>query len=295
MRPIITGNIVAIIDADMLRYSCGFSIEKRDKETDILYVEPVKHAYYNINSIIKKVLKRCETGNYRCILTKPGDKTNFRFDIYKYYKENRVSCASECGDPHPYNCNEKYGHALTGHKPIYFKECHDFIVKRWKAEETQGQEADDAITMIHIALNPFGFEEKVVNSIICSLDKDFNTVPGWHYNWKRDEFWFVSEVQAKRNFYLQLLTGDTSDNIPRVQKGWLKAKTEKKLNEAKDEIQMLDITKEAVYDVFKKSGVLDINTKVDEFILRNGRLCYLRTKENELWVPPTQDEILLTK
>jgi hypothetical protein len=41
-------------------------------------------------------------------------------------------------------------------------------------------------------------------------------IPGWHYNWHTDHAYEVSDEQAWRNFYFQLLIGDSTDNISGV-------------------------------------------------------------------------------
>ena len=51
---------------------------------------------------------------------------------------------------------------------------------------------------------------------IATLDKDLDGVPGWHYVWKgkREGVFYVTETEADRFFYTQMLTGDATDNIP---------------------------------------------------------------------------------
>ncbi len=44
-------------------------------------------------------------------------------------------------------------------------------------------------------------------------DMAMRQVPGKHYNFVKKEFYEVDEETGLRNFYTQLLTGDTSDNI----------------------------------------------------------------------------------
>lgn len=48
---------------------------------------------------------------------------------------------------------------------------------------------------------------------IVSIDKDMLTIPGWHYNFVKDEFTYITPLQALSLFYTQLLTGDAADNI----------------------------------------------------------------------------------
>ena len=50
-------------------------------------------------------------------------------------------------------------------------------------------------------------------SIIVSIDKDFDQVPGWHYNFVKGEKYYVDDDQGFYNFCAQLLTGDRADNI----------------------------------------------------------------------------------
>ena len=55
-------------------------------------------------------------------------------------------------------------------------------------------------------------------SIICSVDKDLHQIAGLHYNWVKEEYREVSEHEALKYFYTQLLTGDSADNIKGVWK-----------------------------------------------------------------------------
>jgi len=50
-------------------------------------------------------------------------------------------------------------------------------------------------------------------TMIVTIDKDLDMVPGYHYNWLKQERYFVTEEEGMRNFYIQVLTGDGVDNI----------------------------------------------------------------------------------
>lgn len=55
--------------------------------------------------------------------------------------------------------------------------------------------------------------------IAVTIDKDLRSVPGWHWNPDKElEPVLVSEEEADRNFHIQWLTGDTTDNIPGIWK-----------------------------------------------------------------------------
>ena len=50
--------------------------------------------------------------------------------------------------------------------------------------------------------------------IVCSIDKDLKCIPGKHYNFNSDKLEVVSEEDAMRFYYEQLLSGDQVDHIP---------------------------------------------------------------------------------
>ena len=56
-------------------------------------------------------------------------------------------------------------------------------------------------------------------TVCCSRDKDLDGFPGWHYSWasggqKEKPLHMVTPTQAHHWFFTQLLTGDSTDNIP---------------------------------------------------------------------------------
>ena len=50
-------------------------------------------------------------------------------------------------------------------------------------------------------------------SIIASVDKDLNQIPGWHI-WMGREPTLISNAEAERFTYQQYLQGDSTDGIP---------------------------------------------------------------------------------
>lgn len=249
----------AIIDADVLVYSCGFAVQTFDKATDILHVEPISHAFYNVNSQIRRILKKTETEDYSAFITGSG---NFRYEIDPQYKANRA----------------------TAVKPFYHQEIREFLQSRWNAVQVIGQEADDAMSILQCRLNPFGFDPDIKNSIICTIDKDLNNTPGWHYNFRKDEIYFVSELDALKNFYLQILTGDPTDNVLRVKKGWRQKPTEEAINKCEKEEEIVEIVRKEVYKLYIDKDL------TEQFIKRNGQLVHMRRKENEFWEIPCQKQ-----
>jgi hypothetical protein len=135
---------------------------------------------------IESILEETGCDDYTCFITNSGN--NFRLQ--------RATVA-------PYK-----GHR-SPHKPYHWVTIRDHLKYAYEAIEADGCEADDLIA---------DMKKQYDNSIICSRDKDFDTIPGWHYRWKCGErqpqrTYYVNRAEAWQFFYFQLLAGDTADNI----------------------------------------------------------------------------------
>lgn len=142
-------------------------------------------------------------------------------------------------------------------KPFWLEKCREYLIATFNAEVINGQEADDALGI-----------NQTEDTIICSIDKDLLMIPGQHYNFVKDEFITVTPESGIRHFYMQCLTGDRSDNIKGIEKIGPK-KAEKILAGCVTEQEMFN----AVRDAYSN----------DEEFLMNGRVLWIRRKENEDW------------
>lgn len=142
-------------------------------------------------------------------------------------------------------------------KPFWLEKCREYLIATFNAEVIHGQEADDALGI-----------NQTEDTIICSIDKDLLMIPGQHYNFVKDEFITVTPESGIRHFYMQCLTGDRSDNIKGIEKIGPK-KAEKILAGCVTEQEMFN----AVRDAYSN----------DEEFLMNGRVLWIRRKENEDW------------
>jgi len=70
----------------------------------------------------------------------------------------------------------------------------------------EGREADD-----ECAIAQYTHDSP---SIICTIDKDLDQVPGHHYDYVRKTFYTTSKDEGECLFYKQVLSGDSTDNIP---------------------------------------------------------------------------------
>ncbi|HET8686278.1 MAG TPA: hypothetical protein VFM18_06390 [Methanosarcina sp.] len=113
------------------------------------------------------------------------------------------------------------------------------------------------------------------DSCIVSIDKDLLMIPGWHYNYVKDDLCYVSEWAGIYAFYKQLLVGDPSDNIKGA-KGIGKAKAERILANCTTESELL----EAVEPYFSCFEELDMTAKC-LWIQRKGRVNWNDTTKRE--------------
>ena len=225
--------MIALVDGDILVYRVGFGCEDSNERIAI-----AKLAEYLEDLVF--IHANCEKA--RGYLT---GRDNYRDDIAKTqtYK----------------------GHRLGVAKPKHFDLMREYMEKAWGFEMQEGQEADDAIGIEAYKLDPRDY-------VICSIDKDLNNLRGWHYNFHKNEMYYVKEEEAIKNFYKQLLTGDRTDNIPGI-----KGIGDKKADKILDGLEEEEDLYRAVLEVYKYNR---------DYLLEQGRLLWIRRKKEELWMLP---------
>ncbi len=171
---------------------------------------------------------------------------NFRYAIAKTqpYKGNRKDAA----------------------RPIHLPRLREYLHTAWDFRVVNGQEADDAIGIHATSLRD--------KSVIVTIDKDLDMIPGYHYNPVKKESYYIDDKEAIKNFYRQILTGDKVDNIEGL-RGIGPKKADKILAEAETELKMYE-------------AVLKAYDNNQERVIENGQLLWIRRQEDELWQPPTQ-------
>lgn len=225
--------MIALIDADVVAYRMAFGTED----------EPEKVAIQKTSEFLEDLIfTYTEVEDCEGYLT---GKSNFRFDIAKTapYKGTRIA-----------------------EKPKHLGIIRQYMIDAWAFSVQEGQEADDAIGIRAYALGEEDY-------IICSIDKDLDNLRGHHYNFVKNIRYYVTEDEAIKNFYIQVLTGDRVDNVPGL-KGVGPKKAEKILSEAKTETELFNAVLAAYDD--------DIHRMTEM-----AQLLWIRRKEGELWQPPT--------
>jgi 5'-3' exonuclease len=128
-------------------------------------------------------------------------------------------------------------------------------------------------------------------TVICSIDKDLDTVPGHHFRWqthnKDEEHYFLDEKQAMLNYWQQVLTGDNADNIRGLYRiGEKRAKSI--LNGCETEYEFYKTCMRQWEVNFEKYG---IEQDPFEEMHKTCKLLYLMKDDNDTgFVPPTEKE-----
>lgn len=219
-----------------------------DEEVEILIEpQPLAHARQCARQLLQSILDACApVAEYRGYVTGPG---NFRYELatIQPYKGNRDKTA----------------------EPLWRRDVEEYLLSDWSTERCTGYEADDGIVM--------EFVKSPEYSVVASLDKDFLTVEGMRmWNWRKKLQIEVSPVEAHRNFYKQMLTGDAVDAVRGVP-GIGAAKAAALIDPMTDKKAM----EYATYYAFKKAvGAL----AWDQFV-ETGRLLHLLRKKGEVWNP----------
>jgi len=186
-----------LLDLDSFIYGSGFSADgavvkgfietigcDKDKAKELASEEDyLHHALGNLKQAIVTNLEPFNESEALIYLTGHGN-----------YREEVATIA-------PYKGNRD-----SSHKPKYYKELRNYATEVWGAQVIDGMEADDAVSMEQWA-------NKDKSTIIVSIDKDLDNTPGWHFRPNRDELYYVTKAEADRNFWMQVATGDATDNI----------------------------------------------------------------------------------
>lgn len=252
------------IDADSLIYAAAFAAQKMEKGEIVELKEPIvaisalKNICATINAAALLDMNDYTEVQEKYYLTAPDIKKNFRWHIDNEYKANRKKMK----------------------KPEYYNLCRDWLKSNKTCFEVEGTEAEDMAANQHV-MN--ALREK--HSWLVGIDKDLNNVPDlnencFHYNWRNQTATHITEEDATKHFYFQLLTGDAIDNIKGL-KGVGPVGASNILKQDKfNEIELW----ERVKFIYKFLENID-----EEEILKRAQLLWIRHRPNEAWEPPYEE------
>jgi 5'-3' exonuclease len=235
---------LALLDGDVLIYASGFASDASAKRVGEEH-EDLRFAIHGLKTQINSITERAEADDRVIYLSHP---VNFREGFFPDYKTNRNVL----------------------HKPYWYDDLKEYLLEHAGAVYSElGDEADDALGQAQMLAIAEGRE-----TIICTVDKDLDMIPGLHYNWsktRRDNgVYTLEDPECLRMFYAQMIKGDDSDNIPGIHKK-LGLRAEKKWFYP---LEGMD-TEEEMYEY-----VLNVYKGDKEFVDLNGKLLWIKRDQN---------------
>jgi 5'-3' exonuclease len=171
-------NRILLIDADSICYILGWHLKDTHKDDYMKVVDTT-------DEFMKDMLR--DTGCSKFIGFLGGVHPTFRHTLDPTYKGNRGPT-----------------------KPDWYMQWGSIVKHRlrhnWQFYYLEGIEAEDGVSMM---ANYIG-HNKVV---LAHCDKDLNQIPGLHYDYKKKHKYILNPMAATYNYYLQVLMGDSTDNI----------------------------------------------------------------------------------
>ena len=278
-----------LLDLDMICHEMGhLKTDTGDKDEDgnpIMELSDISKVTELAKGRILSVIMGCQAGSWDGWLTR-GENYRHRVATILPYKGHRADAVRDNVDTL---------------KQILF---HD-MGAAWCDE----QEADDAIAIeqwsdVHYVGTTYGWDDTILQehcgTVIASRDKDLDTVPGWHCKWWLDggkdrfgkvvsderrskekvEVYWITWVEALRNFYTQCLIGDTADNIPGLYRVGPKSDWITQLNGMDNEQDMYDHVLDKYIKYYRNYG--------NRFLREVAELLHMQRRECDVWRAPDE-------
>ena len=173
---------LSLIDLDTLLYIVAYVQWNQGNKDN---KEQVK---LHVKEFINTILLNTRADLYSAVY-QDNKHNNFRKYFYPDYKRNRPPA------------------------PEFILLWKDTILEAFQEVKAVGTKIVESDDVLNIGYNRYKEEYDL---IIVSGDKDLNQIPGEHYNPRTNKGYFVSTDEAVYNLFMQVLTGDTTDNIKGV-------------------------------------------------------------------------------
>ena len=187
--------MVVLIDADILVYEAAHLAQKDGLDWDGDGFASPEASFPEARNILEAafegIVQATEADTMILALTDSRREINFRRGVWPAYKAHR--------DP------TKDGKGKD--RPILFSALRQFMRDNYVVKQKPGIEGDDTLGI----MATMGIE-----CTIASVDKDLDTVPGLHYNWRKSDqgVYEVTPAEAVYNHMYQTLCGDSTDGFP---------------------------------------------------------------------------------
>jgi len=184
----------ALLDMDSIIFACFNGNKIPDGKGGWLRTEDNKRFLYTektpeeviqaCDDILTMILTDCGADSYIAII-KGKDTIKDRLAVNPEYKQNRPK-----------------------ESPKYWDLCKQHFIENWGAIEVNDMEVDDAVAICYYELQ---------DSFICAIDNDLLGLSSQgklpHFNWRKKEFYTVSDYDADYKFWSDMICGQKGDNI----------------------------------------------------------------------------------
>lgn len=259
-----------LIDGDILAYRCGFAAEHTLYKAEI--TEPsgeIQKVVFSGKSEMNKYLKdHPEVTEYSWESELQVEPIDFVLSTVKHMIAN-IKEASGCDKSVIYLSSKhnfrdafatvmKYkGNRDKTRRPMHHAGVIDYLFTYHHAVAVHGLEADD---LLADAMVPDG------STVLASIDKDLLQVPGRHFNFVTGNFQTVTAEEGLRSLHRQMLTGDSTDNIPGIM-GIGPVKAEKILADVSETDRLYDVVRGAWKEHFSGPKPPEWLTNYDNEVL----------------------------
>lgn len=175
-------------------------------------------------------------------------------------------------------------------RPYHYDALRIHARKYWDTVVSRGCEADD---LISIMAEQAAAQHR--DTIVVSIDKDLDQIPGQHYNPDKKVFYYQDRDSALLYLYQQALSGDSTDNIPGCYRcGPVQA--QRIIAEHTSEFEGIDLDAEkSIWKRVESEYIASLQRagchyegerEAIEAALETARLVYIQRAPRELWNPP---------
>ena len=167
--------------------------------------------------------------------------------------------------------------------PVFMEEMRYFIKKSYIVHQCPSSEyeADDAISW-------HGWYNHDITGnldIIAGVDKDLNQIPGYHWDYNKDTGYYLTNKDANRFFFKQLLMGDVADAIPGI-KGIGPGRADNLLKNGTTPEEWWDIVLSTYTNKFPHL----FDDEIAEILYERGNKLWIQRYEGQTWYPPIPEK-----
>jgi hypothetical protein len=210
------------------------------------------------------------------------------FVTFDFYLTGEGNFREEVATIQPYKGNRK-----DMVKPVHYQAVRDYLEMHYDAEMVTGMEADDKVS---IEAWKSWRDPSLPATVVATIDKDLDQIPGKHYDYKKHVFYSVDPLDGELFFYAQVLAGDATDHIRGLHRWGLK-RALSYVNSVYEELTIEDDQEwrtgmwQSIVDEYtlardKYPGRQAEDMDPQDEAVETARLVYMLQEEDELWQPP---------